>query len=80
MGEPRTSREEITCEVVKKIAVLSENGDYTKECNLVSWNSKTPVLDIRQWRGDRPLKGLVIDDDGGRALYEGLKAYYEGKE
>ena len=79
MVEPRSSREEITCEVVEKIAVLSENGDYTKECNLVSWNSKTPVLDIRQWRGDRPLKGLVLDDDGGRALYEGLRAYYEGK-
>ena len=44
----------ITCEIVRQIAVLSENErGYTKEINLVSWNGAEPKYDIRNWHPDR---------------------------
>ena len=79
MDKPRVSREEFEVKKVNSIAVMSDNGTYTKECNIVSWNDGTPKLDIRGWRGEKPLKGITLDDDESKALYEGLKAYYEGK-
>ena len=53
----------ITCEIVKPIAMLSENErGYTKEVNLVSWNDRPAKYDIREWAPDhsRMAKGLTF--------------------
>ena len=51
----------ITCEIVRPIAVLSENErGYTKEINLVSWNGADPKFDIRNWHPGRERSGKGI--------------------
>ena len=51
----------ITCEIVRPIAVLSENErGYTKEINLVSWNGANPKFDIRNWHPGRERSGKGI--------------------
>jgi len=40
----------IIFEIVKHFGVISsEKSGWKKELNLVSWNSRTPKLDIRDW-------------------------------
>lgn len=68
---------EITFTKERNITTMSTNDEYTKELNLVSWNDGEPKVDIRCWRGEKPLKGISLNTDEGRALYEGLKAFYE---
>lgn len=36
-------------DIVKQIAVISENSNQSKEINMISWNGKMPVYDIRTW-------------------------------
>lgn len=51
----------ITCEIVRPIAVLSENErGYTKEINLVSWNGAEAKYDIRNWHPGRERSGKGI--------------------
>ena len=62
---------EITYDVVKEIGVLSETGNgWTKEINLVSWNERTPVYDIRTWSEgkDRMGKGITLTVDEAKEL------------
>ncbi len=41
---------EMKCEIYEKIGKLcKENNGWTKELNLVSWNNREPVYDIRTW-------------------------------
>ena len=66
----------ITCEIVRPIAVLSENErGYTKEVNLVSWNGAEPKFDIRNWHPgrERSGKGIALSKDEARILMESLK-------
>jgi hypothetical protein len=52
---------EIKYEVVKPIGVLSETGNgWKKEINLVSWNEREPIYDIRTWSEDRERMGKGI--------------------
>jgi len=70
---------QITSEITKEIAVLSENDKgYTKEANFVSWNGNTAKLDIREWHPnhERCGKGVTLTEDEGRKLYEALKTIY----
>lgn len=73
-----TKDKEITFTKERNIVTMSTNDEYSKECNLVSWNGGEAKLDIRTWRGDKPFKGIRLDVEEGKALYEGLKAFYEG--
>lgn len=69
----------ITCEIMKPIAVLSENErGYTKEINLVSWNGADPKLDIRNWHPgrERSGKGIALSKDEARILMESLKKVF----
>ncbi len=71
---------EITCKITKEIAVLSENDKgYTKEANFVSWNGNNAKLDIREWHPNRERcgKGVTLNDEEGRKLFEALKTIYE---
>lgn len=70
---------EITCSIVKRISVLSENDrGYSKQVNLVSWNGAKAKLDIRTWAPDneKSLKGISLDASEARKLYEALSRIY----
>ena len=67
---------EFTYEVVETICVLSEqNNGWKKELNLVSWNNREPVYDIRTWSPDHSKmgKGVTLTLDEMNALKETLK-------
>ena len=70
---------DITFEIKKQIAVLSENENgYSKQINVVSWNEGKPQLDIRMWKvqqdgTQRPLKGIPLTADETKALQEAIK-------
>lgn len=63
-------------EIKERLGVLSqsENGDYTVEVNMISYNGAAPKLDIRKWdrRGDRMLKGITLNAEEAQALKEAL--------
>lgn len=69
----------VTCEIVRSIAVLSENErGYTKEINLVSWNGADPKFDIRNWHPGREKsgKGITLTEEETIALMEALKEVF----
>ena len=64
---------ELKYEVVEKLGVLGETGTgWTKELNLVSWNEREPVYDIRTWNSghDRMGKGITLSMDEVKELKE----------
>jgi len=73
----------ITCEIVRPIAVLSENERcYTKEINLVSWNGTDAKYDIRSWQPGREKcgKGITLAEEEARALMDALKEVFGEEE
>lgn len=60
-------------EIESRIDVIATNNDYAKEVNLISWNDRKPVIDIRSWRGERPLKGITVTKEEAAILIELLK-------
>ena len=64
--------EEVTYEIVDHIGVAGK-----KEVNVVSWCGNPPKIDIREWNGDRPRRGITLTDEEARELYETLKERYE---
>ena len=59
----------------KYIGVISEKNSYTKEVNIISWNGRPPVCDIRGFRVDKegvkhPLKGISMSKADLVALKE----------
>lgn len=68
---------EIKYEVVKEIGVLSETGNgWTKEINLVSWNDRNAVYDIRTWSEDKERmgKGITLTADEVKELKKVLNS------
>ena len=61
----------------KHIAVLNatKNG-YVLALNRVSFNNAPPKLDVRRWKGDKPLKGVQLTDDEAHALLTALESYF----
>ena len=73
----------VTCEIVRPIAVLSENEKgYTKEVNLISWNGADPKYDIRNWHPGREKcgKGITLTEKEARALMDALKEVFREEE
>jgi hypothetical protein len=67
---------DITFEIVKHFGVISEEkGGWRKELNLVSWNGRTPKLDIRDWSPDHEKmgKGITLTKDDAAKLAELFK-------
>ena len=58
---------EITSEIIEPIAVLSESdtSGWRKELNVISWNGRPPVYDIRSWapEHDRSGRGVTLTDE-----------------
>ena len=76
---------EIKYEVVDKIGIVSEgNNGWNKELNLISWNEREPVYDIRTWSPDHEKmgKGVTISVAEAKVLRDMLNAlnlYYSAK-
>lgn len=71
---------EIKYEIKEEIAEISQgNKGWTKQLNIVSWNSGTPKYDIRDWAPDhaRMGKGVTLTEAEARAVYEALKKRFE---
>ncbi|MBQ1566687.1 MAG: hypothetical protein IIZ80_02210 [Erysipelotrichaceae bacterium] len=69
---------EFKYEINQKIAVLSENGDYTCEANVISYGENgRPKLDIRKWnRAENKMqKGITLNKQEALALFEALKEF-----
>lgn len=67
---------EFTYEIVKMVAVLSENPKgWTKELNLISWNGRDAKYDIREWDPDHQKmgKGVTLSNEEMDALKEAIK-------
>ena len=63
----------IQFDIVKHFGVISqEKSGWQKELNLVSWNGRTPKLDVRDWAPDRKKmgKGITLTDGEAAALAE----------
>ncbi len=65
---------EIKYEIIEKIAVLSEKGNWTKELNKVSWNDRPAKYDIRDWNHEecKMGKGITLTDEEAKLLKEAL--------
>lgn len=50
-------------EIIKHIGIISKKRSYQKEVNLISWNGRPPVIDIRNFK---------IDKDGGKSPLNGV--------
>ena len=69
------STKELSYEVIKHIGVISEKNGYSKEVNIISWNGRPPVFDIRGFRTgndglQHPLKGISMSKADLIALKE----------
>ena len=68
---------EITCELIEKVGILSEgtNG-WNKELNLISWNEREPVYDLRTWSPDHEKmgKGVTITVAEAKVLRDMLNS------
>ena len=65
--------------------VISEKGDWRFELNIVSWNGRKGVYDIRKWHYDdydevdKMGKGVTLSTEELRSLYEILGRIFEGE-
>lgn len=65
LKEVRFTMPEFKFDIVKSFGLISENKNgWVKEVNLVSWNEKEPVYDIRVWQeGHEKLgKGITLTE------------------
>ena len=70
-------------EIVKHIGVLGENAKgWKKELNIVSWNERTPKLDIRDWdeNHEKMGKGVTLFPEEVHQLKELLEDFDETTE
>lgn len=70
------SNNSFSYEIKERLGVLSqsENGDFTTEINLISYNGAAPKVDIRKWdrRTDKMLKGITLTREEAVALKDTL--------
>ena len=61
-------KKEVSYKIVNSIGIISRKKAYSKEVNVISWNGRNPVYDIRVFKtgkdGEKqPLKGISLDKD-----------------
>lgn len=63
-------------EITERIAVLSENGKWTKELNKVSWNGRPEKYDLRDWNHEdnKIGKGTTLTEEELNNLKQVLDA------
>ena len=68
---------EIKYEVVEKIGTVSSGSNgWDKELNLISWNEREPVYDIRTWSPDHSKmgKGVTVTAEEAKVRRDLLNA------
>jgi len=68
---------DISFDLVKHFGIISEEkSGWKKELNLVSWNGRTPKLDVRDWSPghEKMGKGITLTQDEAVKLAELLQA------
>lgn len=70
----------INFDIESHVGKISCNDEYSKQVNIGSWNGRKSVIDIRQWRGDKPLKGITLNKDEAAALVKLLQEAMAAKE
>ena len=74
--------EEYSVKITKHIGNIKTTGSgWTKELNLVSWNSKEPKYDIRDWDEShiRMTRGITLTEEEFKVLVEIIKKMEEEK-
>lgn len=69
---------EFKYEINKRVAVLSEKGNYTCEANVITYGENgKPKLDIRKWNRaeDKMQKGITLTKEEAEELYKALKDF-----
>lgn len=66
---------EFKYEIKNSFGILSEKNGYSKEFNLISYNDKEPVYDIRTWHANedgnkKMTKGITLTRDELQKLKE----------
>ena len=72
--------QDIKFEIKEELGTLSESPKgWTKEVNLISWNSATPKYDIRDWapNHEKMGKGITLTAEEAEALYKILAKIVE---
>ncbi|MDR0730659.1 MAG: hypothetical protein LBF63_03255 [Treponema sp.] len=72
---------DISFDILKHFGTLSEEKTgWKKELNLVSWNGRSPKLDIRDWAPghEKMGKGVTLSAEEGRTLRELLDTALDG--
>lgn len=56
---------EVSYKIVKPLIILQSSGKFRKELNLVSWNGREPVYDLRGWNDDHSemTKGITLSEE-----------------
>ena len=63
--------DKVTFKIKKQIGILSEGAKgWKKEINIVSWNERTPKIDIRDWDSEHVKmgKGITINVEEAKKL------------
>lgn len=72
---------EFSFNIVEKVAILSTEGEMSKELNLISFNGNPAKYDLRNWQDKgykkRMLKGIVLSVDEAKALKAALNSRAE---
>jgi hypothetical protein len=74
---------DITFDIVKHYGVLSEEkSGWKKELNLVSWNGRSPKIDIRDWAPghEKMGKGITLAPEEAAKLRELIAGALEHQE
>ena len=72
--------QDIKFEIKEESGTLSESPKgWTKEVNLISWNSTAPKYDIRDWapNHEKMGKGITLTAEEAEALYKILAKIME---
>ena len=72
--------QDIKFEIKEELGTLSESPKgWTKEVNLISWNSTAPKYDIRDWAPNHENmgKGITLTAEEAEALYKILAKIME---
>jgi hypothetical protein len=57
--------QEIKYKIVSHLFSLNNAGTFLKELNIISWNDRDPVYDLRGWNDDhtKMSKGITLSKD-----------------
>ena len=67
------AKKNVKYEIVKHFGIISKQKSYQKEVNLISWDGREPVFDIRNFRinkdgGKQAMRGITVEKDDLHAL------------